>query len=129
MSVSITLEQINSTYNDENNQPVYRSENEVIASEGIPLALFVFAVDTDLFNHVATTYDIETYPDSKAQAVTDGVDFYRQPTVAREYDNITDATTFATHVRTRLNWLAQDYPKTKNEFVGSETYIFTTAAG
>jgi hypothetical protein len=127
MSVSITLQQVNSTYNDDDNQPVYKAENEVVATEGVPLALFVFSVDTEEYNHVASVYDLEAYPDSRAQAITDGVDFYRQPAATREYDNITDATTFATHVRSRLNFLAQDYPKTQDEFVGSETYTFTTS--
>jgi hypothetical protein len=127
MSVSITLNQTNSTHNDQDNQPVYKSENEVSASEGIPLALFVFAVATDLFSHVAAVRDLEAYPVSKAQAVTDGVDFYRLATATREYDNITDALEFATHVRSRLDFLAQDYPKTQGEFVGSATYQFTTS--
>jgi hypothetical protein len=127
MSVSITLQQDNTTYNDEDSLPVYKSENEVIASEGIPLALFVFAVATEAFNHIAAVRDLEAYPDTKAQAVTDGVDYYRQPAVTREYDNITDAIEFATHVRARLDFLAQDYPKTKDQFVGSETHVFTTS--
>lgn len=127
MSVSITLEQQNTTYNDDDNLPIYVSENEVIASEGITLALFVFAVIDETFNHVATVRDIETYPESKAQAVNDGVDYYRQTSVTREYNNIVDATAFATHVRARLNFLVQDYPRTVDGFVGSETYIFTTS--
>ena len=129
MSVSITLLQTNSTYNDEDNQPVYKSENEVSASDGIPLALFVFTTLTGVFSHVAAVRDLEAYPATKEQAVTDGTAFYRLATVTREYDNITDAQKFAAHVRSRLNFLAQDYPKTQGEFVGSETYTFVTSAG
>ena len=127
MSVSITLQQDNSTYNDADNLPVYQSANEIIASEGIPLALFVFAVDSESYSHVAATRDLEAYPDSKAQAVTDGVDYYRQAQVTREFDNITSAQEFASHVRSRLQFLSNDYPATKDAFVGTETYTYVTS--
>lgn len=127
MSVSITLEQTNTTYNDQDNQPVYKSENEIIASEGIPLALFVFAVSDDSFSHVATTRDIEAYPASKAEAITAGVDYYRQATASREYDTITSAQAFALQVRTRLQYLSNDYPAAKDAFVGTNTYVYVTS--
>lgn len=127
MSVSITLEQTNSTYNDEDNQPVYQSENKVSASEGIPLALFVFTVSNDSYSHVASTHDLETYPTSRAEAVNDGVDYYRLPQVTREFDNITDAQAFALHVRSRLQFLSNDYPAVKDAFEGSETYVYVTS--
>lgn len=127
MSVSITLEQTNSTYNDEDNQPVYKSENTIVASEGIPLALFVFAVSDDSFSHVATTRDLEVYPASRAEAIAEGASFYRLATVAREYDTITDAQAFALSVRSRLQYLSQDYPATQDAFVGTETYTYVTS--
>ena len=127
MSVSITLQQDNTTYNDEDNQPVYKSANEVIASEGIPLALFVFAVSDDSFSHVAATRDIEAYPNNRNDAVNDGLDYYRQAMVTREFDNITDAQAFALHVRSRLQFLSNDYPAVKDSFEGSETYTYVTS--
>lgn len=124
MSVSITLQQTNSTYNDEDNQPVYKSENSIIASEGISLALFVFAVSDDSFNHVATTHDLEVYPASRAEAIAAGVAYYRLAMVAREYSTILDAQAFALSVRSRLRYLSQDYPTTQDAFVGTETYTY-----
>ena len=121
MSVSITLQQVNSTYNDEDNQPVYKSENEISASEGIPLALFVFAVSDDSYSHVASTHDLETYPTSRAEAVNESVDYYRLSQVTREFDSIADAQAFALHVRSRLQFLSNDYPAVKDAFEGSET--------
>lgn len=127
MSVSITLRQENSTYNDDDNLPVYQSANEVVASEGIPLALFVFAVETEEYSHVASTRDIEVYPDSKDQAVSEGLTYYRQAQVTREFDNITSAQDFASHVRSRLQFLSNDYPATQDAFVGVEVYTYVTS--
>jgi hypothetical protein len=127
MSVSITLQQVNSTYNDEDNQPVYKSANEVTGTEGIPLALFVFAVSDDSFSHVASTHDLEAYPASAVEAVNDGVDFYRLSQVTREFDNIADAQAFALHVRSRLQFLSNDYPATKDAFVGTAVYTYVTS--
>lgn len=127
MSVSITLEQTNTTTTDEDHQPSYSSENAIVASDGIPLALFVYDVASEAYSHVAAVADIETYPDSLAQAVSDELPFYRQVAATQEYTTITEAQAFATHVQTRLNFLAQDYPKTQDAFVGTETYTFTTS--
>jgi hypothetical protein len=127
MSVSITLEQTNSSYNDEDNQPVYKSENEVIASEGIPLALFVFATDDESFSHVASTHDLETYPASRTEAINGSLDYYRLAQVTREFDNITDAQEFALHVRSRLQFLSNDYPAVKDAFAGTATYTYVTS--
>jgi len=127
MSASITLQQTNSTYDDADGQPVYVSENIIEASEGIPLALVVFAVETSAYSHVASTHDILTYPDTRAAAVAAGLDYYRQVAVTREFDNLTDAQDFALHVRSRLQFLSNDYPATTDDFVGSATYTYVTS--
>lgn len=127
MSVSITLEQTNTTTTDENHQPSYSSENTIVASDGIPLALFVYDTEAETYSHVAAVADLETYPDSRAQAVLDELPFYRQAAATQEYTTISEAQAFAAHVRSRLNYLAQDYPATQEEFVGTETYTFTTS--
>jgi hypothetical protein len=127
MSASITLHQVNTTYNDDDNQPAYRSVNTVEASEGIPLALFVFRTVEGTFSHVASTNDVVTYPDNQEDATSDGLDYYRLATVTRDFDNVTSAQEFAAHVRARLDWLATDYPATADDFVGDETYTYTTS--
>lgn len=126
MSVSITLQQTNSTYNDDDEQPVYKVANEITASEGISLALFVFAVEDDSFNHVATTRDIEAYPESRAEAVADGDAYYRISSAVREYETLADAQEFALSVRSRLNRLSVDYPAAQDAFIGTETYVYET---
>lgn len=127
MSVSITLQQVNDTYNDDNDLPVYRSTNQVVASEGIPLALFVFSVSDDGFSHVATSRDLATYPDTRAEAVANDLPFYRTVGVIREYSSIAGAQAFALTIRSRLQCLSNDYPVAQDAFVGTETYTYVTA--
>jgi hypothetical protein len=126
MTVSITLIQKNTTKNDASGVPEYTSDNEVTASIGIPLQLFVFKVSDDSFSHVAMVFDLEEFPADKAQAESDGKAFYRKATAVRSFALISEALSFATHVDSRLQFLANDFPVAKDQFLGDSTTTFVT---
>lgn len=128
MTVSITLEQTNTVYIGDDDLPWYRNVSTVVAADGISLALLVFKVADDLYSHPASARDVEVYPATKAEALDLGVDYYRQPAVQRDFSLIADAIEFATHLRTRLNILAQDYESVQDDFVGTISYVFPLEA-
>jgi len=126
MTVSITLEQ---TQTDEEGAtpdvPLYRVTNEVVASEGISLALFVFETANDSFSHVATPRDLETYAPDKNTAALEGTTYYRAALASLDFTRIEDAASFATIVRARLTALPNTYQQALSTFTGVETYVFT----
>lgn len=127
MSVSITLVQKNTTVtNPTTGAPSYTSDNEVPATLGIPLQLFVFNTTTGEYSHVAATADVEAYPVGQATAVTQGKPFYREAKVVRTFTNILDAQAFADHVKQRMQYLTNEYPVAQDTFLGDTTTTFVT---
>lgn len=104
--------------------PVYRVDTEVLRAQNIDQNIFVFETVTDAFSHVAVTYDMQTYPDTKAQAEADGVSYYRSNRAIRDFDNESTAVNAAAHMRQRIQGLAREYQTTNDEFLGSSTYTY-----
>jgi hypothetical protein len=65
--------------------PVYRVFQEITDAVNSSKAVFVFKTLTQEYSHIATIMDMRTYPDSYAQAVLDGADFYRLEEVTRDW--------------------------------------------
>ena len=127
MSVSITLK-IEHTVEGSEDTVFYRVACEVPATEGIDLALFAFKTEDDSYGHPATVRDLELFPDSKNEAVNNGLDYYRLASVTRDFDAMVDAIAFSTNVRTRLQYLANDLPITQEAiFEGVQTYTLVTS--
>lgn len=133
MSASVTLEQTNTVLDgDAGDDYIYEVACEVTVTDDISMALFVFSIadeeNDDEFDHVATVHDLETYPATRAEAVTNGQDFYRSATVTMQYKLIENAQAFADLVQTRLQGLVNELPLTQSdEFTsGTTTYTFTT---
>lgn len=59
----------------------YVVQLEIVAARGIERELFVRRRDDGAFSHVATVFDLEKFPNDRARAEADGVDFYRNTTV------------------------------------------------
>jgi hypothetical protein len=127
MSVSITLVQKNTTQNDPAGQPQYVSANEVPATIGIPLQLFVFNTTDASFSHVAAVNDIESYPVGQAAGNTMNKPFYREAKVTRIFGDIVTAISFASHVKSRLTFLTNEYPSAQDKFLGETTTTFVTS--
>jgi hypothetical protein len=103
----------------------FRVTNLVTATIGPPLALFVYDVPDDTFSHIASIIDIESYPESRNDALSAGLEFYRRPDVQKDFQSLSDATSFAEGVRGQLEALAQIYGDVEDEFIANTQYVFT----
>jgi len=121
MPTTITVEQEN-TVIEQVDGVLYQVSYKVVASVGIPLALFTYKVEPDGYSHPSTVYDLDAYPENRNDAVTQGLEFYRAPEVVKQYGDIADAIKFAQVTRSRLTALTAALPLTQANFVGKETY-------
>jgi len=125
--ISITFEVTRTILEPTPGDVSYQVECEIIASEGIGLQLFVYKVEDDTYSHIATPYDMEAYPTSKAQALTEGLDYYRQSSASQTNDRITDAEYFASVVYSRLSALANAQERVIESFItGTAEYTVTS---
>lgn len=98
--------------------PMFRVSDVITAATDIPMAVFVFKVTDDTFSHVATVYDLSTYPDTREQAVEAEQDFYRQTAVTKDWESLGTAIDFAESIKPRLKLLVKDFEKASDLFVG-----------
>lgn len=127
--VSFTLEQVQSQPANNN----FRVVSTIKASPvpvGIDRELFLYEPDggappdplTDTFIRVVTTDDISRYP-TAAGWTTEA--YYRSEYAQVDNALLGDAETHSETVRTDLEALAQDYDTSSDDFVGSETTVYT----
>lgn len=126
MSVSITVDQTNQVIDEGAGVVSYAVSFEITASEGIPLALFVYSTETQAYEHPATINALESYPDTYEEAVALGIDYYRQASVTRSYTLLTDAINFSNVTRSRLQTIVTALPLAQTSFEGSQTYTLTS---
>ena len=127
-TISITLVQTNEVIQDTSDGSLmYRVFCQITATEGVSLSLFVFDVLRQSYNHIATVYDLENFPESVGDALSQGVDFYRQQEVTRDFTDQSTALDFAKVTRARLRQLAADLPDALETFTGvPTTYVYTS---
>ena len=104
----------------------YQVVDTVTASTNIPLEPFVFTVSTELFNRVATVYDMDTYPNTRAAAVTAGLDYYRLAEVTALWPDLDEAREFADGLAERLKSLVVEYAAAIVLFEGTTTTTVTS---
>ncbi len=104
--------------------PIYRVTTSVIYAAGVAREIFVFNTETQDFSHVATTYDMENYPDNRTEALTNSAGYYRQAVVDIGYDTVTVATAAAAYTVARVDYLTSTYSTFTDSFEGSDTRIF-----
>lgn len=80
-TISFTLHQVTTALDG----PIYRVFQEITEAVNSSKAVYVFTTGTQEFSHIATIMDMRNYPDSYAQAVLDGADFYRLEEVTRDW--------------------------------------------
>lgn len=117
MAISITVHQVTSVEGPD----TYRVDNEVTASTEVNDHIFVFNTE-DVFSHVATAYDMSSFPTTKALAITAGLSFYRASSVIKDYDRISDAANFAVHSLQRVDALVQELQTLLDGFVHDITH-------
>lgn len=127
MSAQISISQVNSLVPREGEGPLYQVKFEIPASVEAPLALFVFDVSDDTYSHPATLYDIEAFPESKAEALSAGLDCYRQSTVTQQYEELTKALDFINVTRRRLRHTMAELDLKGVDFAGTYEYTIPTS--
>lgn len=104
MAVSFSLRQITSVVSG----PLYRVNNTVDDATDASTAVFVFKTTTEEFSHYATVADLETYPDTLAEAQADDAAFYRLATVERDWDTVEDMEADVAMTKSRVQFLANE---------------------
>lgn len=106
----------------------YQITDTVTAATNISTSVFVYRVDTSAYDHVASVQDMNLYPTTRAQAVTDGKEFYRQTSLISAFASIATATSFALELRSSLQLLANNYSIYLADFAaGTVTETLTSA--
>ncbi len=121
MSVRIDIEQVRSVLEG----PVYRVYTAVTYNQGIDRNIFVFDTATEVFEHVASPWDLENLPTSRQEALNLGIDHYRLEKVTRDGDYVDEALDYATYVLARIASLTQAYELVVDQFTGSATSSYT----
>lgn len=98
---------------------VYRVDVDILDATGIEMDVLVFTSPGKVFSHVATVYDMETYPATP----TENVDFYRSRSARVSYNNLRDAGAFEDVTRGRLHILAVAWNSVVEEFTGTEVVL------
>lgn len=75
--------------------------------------VFVYRYSDQLFDHIATVLDVETYPN----ALNPLFPFYRLNTVTRQFPAANEAVDFAATIKSRLTSLAKEYDVVSATFV------------
>jgi len=96
----------------------YQVINTVTAATGIPMQVFMYRQTDDMFSHVADIRDL-AYP----LVNTVDVDYYRQASATRNFDDVVTALEFANLVKKRITDLLALYTPTAAAFPGSEVTV------
>lgn len=105
--------------------PVYRVLNQVTYAHEIPNTIFVFNTETQLFEHVATLWDLQNYPFTRTEAVNNSIEYYLASECARGYEDIQAALDFTASVFSRVEWLVRDYAEANGIFEGVVAHTIT----
>lgn len=108
--------------------PIFRSDTAVTSTVGIDQEIFVFQTADDVFSHVASVWDMDNIPATKASAITAGSDTYRETQVVRDFAGIDDAQNFSDYARARTQSLATEYHTLSEGFEGSADYTIEAGA-
>jgi len=121
LTVTIEIKQTNTVIEG----PLYQVDTEVLRAENIEAEIFVLSTEDDSFNHVATTWDMQTYPNTKQQAQAEGSPFYRVTQAVVPYDTVDTAVTAASYTLVRVDSLVRDYQTVNDDFIGFTERIYT----
>lgn len=116
------------TVNEYPTPPTYRVVLTITASGGIDKNLFVVDVETETYQYVATSRDLSVYPTSKAEALAQGLSFYRVSQTEKTWDRQSTAAEFVLFVRGRVAFVLTDWEADVSvDFGGESSYLVTSA--
>ena len=119
MAISLTLGQVRTI--EQNN--TYKVVTSVTAASGIPAEVFVFNTSSQTYSHVASTFDMVTYPD--AANINQGVAFYRASSATLTSTNVEEAADVASQLKTLVADLVTAYAAEVVGFVGTSSNTYT----
>jgi len=99
---------------------IYRVRVDIIDVTNIDFDVLVFDTETGNYSHVATVFDLETYPAGQPAAAASNLTFFRDRGVIANFSNIRDATGFEQVTENRLKILAVAWGSVTDAFTGSE---------
>ena len=120
MSVRIEVDQVRTLEEG----PLYRVFTSVSHTVGIDRNIFVFSTETQTFEHVATTWDMENLPVGREAALGVNTDYYRESSAQVDYESETTGTAAASYTLGRVQSLAIAYETMAESFVGSDSHTY-----
>ena len=108
---------------------VYRVKVDILDVTNIDFDVLVFTTEDSVFSHVATVFDLETYPAGQAAAAAGNLTFFRDRGVVANFNNIHDATGFETVTANRLKTLAVAWGSVGDAFTGSDIITVDNTTG
>ena len=100
----------------------------IIDAVNIDINVLVFDEEHTTFSHVASVYDMESYPADRAQAHAAGLQFFRGRGVSREFTTMAEAVYFENITESRLNILANNWKLKLEEFEDRRYVTITTGS-
>lgn len=122
MAVTLTVSRVNSITAG----ALFQAAYTVTASANIGPAVFLTNTATQAFGHVATAADMQTYPDTRAQALVDGAQYYRQNTATVAFAALADTQAFITLTDSRLTALCVEQNALLPGFEGTTVLTVTS---
>jgi len=121
MAATVTLYQQRSALGPDG----YQVSNNITASSGIPVELFVYMTGTGDFDHVACMQDFQ-YPTTQAaaQVPTPNISFYRLSGCSQTFPDVATAIAWATMIKERIKGLLGVFDPAVLNFVGDDTTLF-----
>lgn len=109
--------------------PMYEIRFNVLSSYAIEPELFVVSTSDDKYSHVATVRDLKGIPRDKADAIDQGLGYYRvAKVILRAYTK--PAASEATEIaQRRLQLVVKDWANDEGiTFGGTETFVYSSGA-
>lgn len=105
---------------------VFTVNIDIIDVQNIDFDVLVFDTETSAFSHVASVFDLETYPVGVTAAAAGNLAFYRARGAVVSFNSPLDATTFETVTNSRLTLLAGAWNVIITDFTGSDIVDITS---
>jgi hypothetical protein len=118
MKTTLEFTQTKTVEKDENENVIYRVNNVVNYVENIPAEVFTHNTETEVFSHVASMWDMNHLPASKAAAISADVDYYRTSVAEKSFQSLDTSQRFEAHVYSRVSDLVSLYSAARDDFPG-----------
>ncbi len=107
---------------------LYRVKNEVTVASGISPAVFVFRTSDETFSHYAAVADLIQLPTDADSAIADGLGFYRQAEVTRDWDTVDEMNCDLADSKARIQLLVKEWAATNSGAAIDQTINISSEA-